>query len=65
MDDGKNDEPDTEDALIASFIQANHEALTEDPAQALERLNRFLARLPAISDDDRRKVREAVLGSLK
>jgi integrase len=60
----KDDEPDTTDALIESFILASHDGLSEDPARALQRLDRFLARFPTISDEDRRKIREAVLGSL-
>ena len=50
--------------MIESFILASHADLVEDPAQALQRLDRFLARFPAVSEEDRRKVREAILGSL-
>ena len=64
VDQKEEDETDTTEELIESFILSSHADLVEDPAEALQRLDRFLARFPAVSEEDRLKVRDAILGSL-
>ncbi len=64
LENDDHHERDSAEALIESFILMNHANLVEDPAQALQRLDRFLARFPAVSEEDRRRVREAILGKL-
>jgi hypothetical protein len=60
----KDAPPDRFEELIEGFMRANSDQLAEDPAWARERLDRFLGKLVNLTEDDRRKIREAVLGKL-
>jgi hypothetical protein len=64
MNDASDEAREVVETLIDGFLAANCLGLTGDPVLALQRLDRFLARFPAIGDMERRKIREAILGNL-
>jgi hypothetical protein len=64
MKDDMGEDVDAIEALIESFIREHSDVLLSDPARALLALDRLFAKLPALSGEDQKGIREALLGRL-
>ena len=64
MSDDMNEAADAIEAAIESFVREHSDSLRLNPAQALQMLDRLFAKLPNLSAEDRKGIRETVLGRL-
>jgi hypothetical protein len=64
MTEDEDQPAETVEDLVQGFLAANTEAFLADPAQAIEKLDRFLAKLPQIPEAERQRLRRVLLGGI-
>jgi hypothetical protein len=64
MDTGNNPKNEPIPEAISEFIRANRLELMADPEHARRQIDRFLLRLPTLTETEREALRGAVLGPI-